>query len=180
MNFEYHKLINSTIGIFSLASTYNNVLMWSHYSDSHTGIVIKINANKNYFEYLDEVNYTNERPKIKLSKRDYSSEESIETYKKIFFNKSLGWSYESEYRDFKLLINGYNSEKKDKNRFPIILFDFPKEIIEGIIFGVRVDEEQIINFISQVEVEYNNLKYEKAFLDTDKFELEIHQITKSV
>ncbi|HED08713.1 MAG TPA: DUF2971 domain-containing protein [Ignavibacteria bacterium] len=132
MNLEYHKLINSLIGILSLSSKNNNILMWGHYANSNVGVVIKINANKNYFEYLDKVHYSNDRPKIKLSKMDYTTQESIDSYKKVFFNKSLDWSYEAEYRDIKPLIKGSNLGKEDNNGFPIILFDFPIEIVEGI------------------------------------------------
>jgi len=180
MNIEYHKLLNSLIGIFSLSKNKSNILMWSHYTNSHTGVIIKIIANQSYFEYLDKVDYSADRPKIKFSKRDYTTEESLEVYKKVFFTKSLGWLYESEYRDMKPLIKGYHSEKVDKNGFLIILFDFPLEIIEGIIFGVRVNDNKITEFISQIENKYSNLNYEFAFLNPDKFELDIHQITNAV
>ena len=180
MNIEYHKLLNSLVGIFSLSKNENNILMWSHYTNSHTGVIIKINANKNYFEYLDKVDYTIERPKVKFSKRDYTPEESLEAYKKVFFNKYSGWSYESEHRDMKPLIKGHNSGEVDKNGFPIILFDFPIEIIEGIIFGVRVVNNKITEFIAQVENKYNSLTYEVATLNPDIFELDIKSSIKKI
>ncbi len=180
MNIEYHKLINSIIGILSLSKINDSILMWSHYCNSHTGIVLKITADKSYLEYLDEVNYpeSNERPRIKLSKRDYSPQESIDAYKRIFFSKSTDWSYENEFRDHKPLINGFNTNLNDEAGFPIILFDFPDEIIEGVIFGFRVSDDKILDFMDKTENFSKKISYEKAFLDQEKYELNIRGISK--
>lgn len=37
----------SKIGIISLTSTHNNLLMWSHYANNHKGIVIEIGTHRN-------------------------------------------------------------------------------------------------------------------------------------
>jgi hypothetical protein len=182
MNLEYLKNINSIVGILSLSSINNDILMWSHYTKAHTGVVLKINTNNSFFSTLSEVNYpeANVRPIIKLSKRDYSTQESIELYKKIFFSKSRDWHYEKEYRDMKPLLNGYNTNELDESGMPKILFEFPPEIIEGVIFGLRVNNEMIVDFYQQIINLYNNLKYEKVFLDPNKYEFAIHEIEIAV
>ncbi|MBX3009799.1 MAG: DUF2971 domain-containing protein [Melioribacteraceae bacterium] len=182
MNVEYLKIINSIMGILSLSKINNDILMWSHYADAHTGVVLKIDSDNSFFEKLGEVNYPedNERPKIKLSNRDYSSKDSISLYKKVFYSKSIDWKYESEVRDMKPLLNAHNSTEKDKSGMPIFLFDFPPEIIKGVIFGLRVDLEMISDFIKQITPIYGMLEYDKINLDPHKYDFVINKIEVAV
>ena len=179
INIEYLKLINSYIGILSLSQTNNDILMWSHYCNSHSGVVLKLNVDHSFFQHLDKVTYPNskERPRIKLSRRDYTQKESLDLYQKVFFSKSPDWSYEKEFRDYKALVTGDNTGEIDDSGFPIILFSFPQEIIEGVIFGTRVDSENIIEFIDKVNNGYKKLIFERALLDKDKFALNICQLS---
>ena len=41
---EYLKMINNAIGILCLSNTNDDLLMWSHYCNSHNGVVLKINT----------------------------------------------------------------------------------------------------------------------------------------
>lgn len=175
---EYLKLINNTIGILCLSKKSDDILMWSHYCNSHTGVVIKINTENSFFEYLDEVKYpeSNLRPTLEITKSDYSKVESMDLYKQIFYSKSEAWSYEKEYRDYKQLINGENINQFDKLGFPKILFEFPSDIIEGVIFGARVMDEKIIYVMDKVEKDYTNISFGKVYLDQDKFQFNIHEI----
>ena len=48
VNLIQEYLINN-IGIFSLSKVPDNILMWSHYADSHKGIVLEFDSNHAYF-----------------------------------------------------------------------------------------------------------------------------------
>ena len=103
-----NKKINK-IGILSLSSNLNinqfltatmsekndprtNLIMWSHYADSHKGFVVEFKWD--FIEGID------------IQKVEYSEERDILTYEdidnnnfdKLFFKKSIEWAYEQEYR----------------------------------------------------------------------------------
>lgn len=82
------------IRICSLSKTYNNMLMWSHYADSHKGCCIKLELKskkgviEKYVEYVDTIQ--------DLQGQDYRKE----AYQ-ILSNKLKCWNYEKEVRILK-------------------------------------------------------------------------------
>lgn len=90
--------------VLSLSRTYDNLLMWSHYANSHYGFCfgfdndkILESVNKDldklkepFFEHGD-VLYSSSMPKVTTSLANT-------TAKDVIFNKSTGWAYEQEYR----------------------------------------------------------------------------------
>ncbi|RLD55499.1 MAG: hypothetical protein DRJ01_16580, partial [Bacteroidetes bacterium] len=93
---------NSIIGLFSLSSVPDNLLMWSHYSFNHTGFVIGFDTKSlldNYdFDYIEPIIYQTNYPII-----SGLDETTIQFYKK-FFHKSDLWAYEKEWRISKIHI----------------------------------------------------------------------------
>ena len=87
---------NSIIGLLSLSSVPDNILMWSHYSSNHTGFVVGLDTKslfENYdFDYLEPVVYQSQYPTIT------GLDETTEQFHKKFFYKSNLWSYENEWR----------------------------------------------------------------------------------
>lgn len=87
---------NSIIGLYSLSSVPNNILMWSHYSLNHTGFVIGFNSdsliNDYDFDYIEPINYQPEYPIIS------GLDDSTVQFHKKFFYKSEMWNYEKEWR----------------------------------------------------------------------------------
>jgi len=103
-----NKKINE-IGILSLSSNSNinqfltvsipekndprtNLIMWSHYADSHKGFIIEF--REDFIEGIDiqKVEYSDERDIITFEDIDNNN------FDKLFFKKSLEWFYEQEYR----------------------------------------------------------------------------------
>ncbi len=124
---------NSIIGLFSLSSIPDNILMWSHYSNNHTGFVVGIDTNsliEDYdFDYIEPIIYQNEYPLI-----SGLDETTDQFYKKFFYKASL-WGYEEEWR-------------VSKNHIDKRIVKLNKETINQIIIGccTKVKEsEQIIN-----------------------------------
>lgn len=121
--------------ILSLTRSPLNTLMWSHYSNSHTGYVIGINTNLDALLNIKtctipvqfgNVIYTKTKPQYLLSSdtpagddlrydfRNYSLENS-ERLSRFFLYKSLEWAYEEEVRVVKLLGNiGLHPGAEDK------------------------------------------------------------------
>ena len=80
-------------GVFCAAERPDNILMWSHYAESFTGVCLEIDTEE--FEYLGEVNYCTERPVINLLPFGDSDEAQID---KALFSKFIVWNYEKEWR----------------------------------------------------------------------------------
>lgn len=92
-------------GICSFSRVSDNLLMWSHYGNSHNGICygfdkktledsIWENVSSGGEKFLEsgEVLYANSPPNVLGEKlEDFNA-------KDIVFHKSLGWSYEQEFR----------------------------------------------------------------------------------
>ena len=165
--------IGQATGVFCLSSKADNILMWSHYADSHLGLVIEIEVNNPFFINLKNINYTIKRPSIDIN-YDYKSDEDKLNYgRSIFFTKSEDWSYEHEFRDIKLLSTGTSFSQNDRLGFPIILFAFPQDIIKGIIFGSRLNINSKKEIIRAIQMFGYKIEYKEALLDKEYFKINI-------
>ncbi len=84
--------------LLSLSEEPMNILMWAHYSKSHSGAVIEFDCgNAPHFQkyLLHKVHYTNERPTINPI---CLTGEMKENFSKAFLSKSVHWNYEKEWR----------------------------------------------------------------------------------
>lgn len=87
-------------GVHCLSELKNNLLMWSHYSNKHTGFCVEFNCNelvktiiadgknKQAIPYLNKVKYIRYYPRISAYKDIVDS----------LYTKSLLWKYEKEWR----------------------------------------------------------------------------------
>lgn len=179
---HFLSLISSYIGILCFSKINNNLLMWSHYSDSHRGIVLEFDESHPFFRQIDnpsitsiiEIDYTDKRPEIVFDKFELTLEESLEYAKKIFFTKAVQWSYEEEFRLVKPIIGKEKLGNLDRNGFDIFVMDFPEECLTGMIFGSKMKKEKCDQFISiKKDSEFENISFRQAFLDPDKYIIQI-------
>lgn len=94
----FNEKSNELIGVLCLTEQKDNLLMWSHYADSHRGFCVKFDTSDSYFDarrgardefyHLREVKYLSERPKKALSKMS-----GID----LLLAKSDVWAYEKEW-----------------------------------------------------------------------------------
>jgi hypothetical protein len=179
---QFLTLISNYIGILSLSRINNNMLLWSHYSNCHQGIVIELDEKHPYLSQFDdniyhsniEIEYTDIRPNLIINTEDISQNNALEIAKNILFTKSKDWCYEQEYRLIRILVNATVLPTKDKNGYDIYVFDFPVEIVKAIIFGCRVNEDkkvQMKNLLNQNG--YESIEIKQAVLSDDKFLLDI-------
>lgn len=157
---EQLKKWNSIIGLFSLSTVPDNILMWSHYSFNHTGFVVGLDTksliNAYDFDYMEPIIYQSEYPII-------SGLDDAQFHKKFFYKSSL-WSYEKEWRISKTHI---------KQR----IIKLHRETINKIIIGCGIDLEQSKGMIKFVKKHLgNNIPIYKASKDENNFELVINKI----
>lgn len=148
----------SRIGVLSLSTKHNSILMWSHYSNNHTGLVFEFNTLKNTscFALQCEVDYSKTYELL-----SYAKERSERL--KLALTKHEDWKYESEYR---ILDAEYQGEKK-----------FDKSELTKIIFGAFANEEDIKRTISLCKSNgFEHVKFEKASLVYGEFALSFSNI----
>lgn len=112
----------SRTGIFCLADSYQNTLMWAHYADSHRGFALEIDISKlddSFFPY--KVDYSTNVPQMQYlkNKKDF--------LKKWALTKSNHWSYERESR---MILPSCPADQ---------IVPFPKESFTKVFFGLKVN-----------------------------------------
>lgn len=104
---------HSNLGVLSFTMSYDNPLMWSHYSGGHSGIVIDFLVSKNQCDQFEKVQYIRTEEEIDFLKRELV--------------KSFECSYENEYRRL-FSTNGVKVKLRDLGL-----------TIDSIIFGFKMD-----------------------------------------
>ncbi len=181
---KFRDGLDKTLGILSLSEINDNVLMWSHYANSHKGFVLEFNSEHEFFDQrkndrdqarvLRKVIYKNERPEIILYDPSYSESEFINYFiENIILTKHEKWSYENEWRMAHMLkaaAKNFNISGED-----IYLFHFPVDAITSITFGSRMSDEMKKSIIRLVENdnEMNAISFFQADLDMKNYKVNI-------
>jgi len=153
---------NSIIGLFSLSSIPDNILMWSHYSFNHTGFVVGLDSeslmDKYDFDYIDPIVYQEDYPLI-----TGDDDTTIQFHKK-FFHKSELWKHENEWR-----ISKNHIEKRVVKLKP--------ETIKQIIVGCRTSAKETDNIIKLTRKHLGfSVQIMKATQNVDNFKITIDTI----
>ncbi len=109
--------------VLCLSEDPRNILMWSHYTNQHTGMCLGFYNDT----YSMPVNYSNEFPHVDFNSQD--GRNRIQEFMKIITTKSKVWEYEQERRQI-YMNNGPNQIK------------YPGELFM-VAFGMRAKEEEI-------------------------------------
>ncbi len=153
-------------GLCCFSENFDDILMWSHYSDSHKGLVIKFDKNKlDESIYLnndlgmtviDSVSYSKDFPFIKMSRNQDDTAKSV---RNIVFTKAINWEYENEIRIL--------SDQVGKHNFDI-------NCIEEIIFGAKFMEIDKVQIIEILNHNYSDSKivFSQMRISKRKFALE--------
>ncbi|BED99977.1 DUF2971 domain-containing protein [Aeromonas dhakensis] len=169
-------------GILSLSSNFNvnplisvsvkenkdprrNILMWSHYSDSHRGFVIEFSRDFIQDAEIKEVNYSNERSYLTFEDIDEDN------FEHVFYNKSEEWKYEQEHR-LVLPLNKADDVYNEKYH----LFKFDKSRILSITFGCGMsydDKREIIELVKS-DHDFRSVNFYHARLDDNEYIIDIY------
>jgi hypothetical protein len=166
---------NSNYAFLSLSKKQNNLLMWSHYSDSHRGFVLGFESDHAFFQTtilrevraLTEVSYSPTRPIMPAPDQNWTNLAEI-----MFFTKSDHWSYEEELR---LVKNPHCADEviPSEDGQDIYLFKFPSECLKEIILGHRMLRELRQRILQVVEAKYPEVQLLKAHISSAHFELDV-------
>lgn len=150
------------LGLFSLSETYDNILMWSHYANNHSGFVVGFNTEKlcnDYgFGYTEPIVYQDNFP------IPNSSDDSTKRFHKKFFHKSKVWEYEKEWR---ISLNHIQNRVVKLN----------PNVINQIVIGCKMNEENI-DAITTMSKKYLGelIPIYKTKMSLENFELDLIKI----
>jgi hypothetical protein len=194
----FGHVVNTNFLGLSLSAINNSALMWSHYADSHKGLVIEFESESAFFDYnnskLFKMIYSNTRPRMLTYdelKRINSNPTEIELRRVegIVCTKCLSWSYEEEYRLLRPCedLENLKGEQLDRAKLftdfykngaiekfnDVLVSKIPKEAITGIYFGLRT-ESDVIDEVRKVLKENNmgsSVDIHEAVLSSTDFSL---------
>jgi hypothetical protein len=122
--------------IFCLSDIPDSVLMWSHYAQNHTGIVLRFTDQTpgNPFVRAQRVRYVDQMPSLfdeKVLSIMLSGNRGLDTrhiMDEIIYTKSSHWAHEREWRIYAGSGRGGDSYED---------VSFNAKELDGVIFGVR-------------------------------------------
>jgi len=170
---KLNEAIDTTVGVCSFTKHLDNLLLWAHYAEKHSGFCLEYDAmklNNNINEKFEKLEM-----RIFLLKVFYYSDFPIvnpcehsmdEMYKMQFLTKSKDWEYEDEWRI--LCLDGH--KRKDKNE-PI-----EPECITNIYFGLNASEDNIKISVDILNKSNPGIGFYKAQKKKDAFGLEFEKL----
>jgi hypothetical protein len=155
---SFKKMLNDSFGILSLTSNSDNLLMWSHYADSHRGFCVGLDRNI-VFErcggLIRKVDYPldDSLPEIPLF------EDSLHALSVLITTKSQHWTYENEYR----IVNFKKSREVVK---------LPEDAILEIILGCKMPDTDKIAIHEIARKKYPHARVFETQVSKEKFRLD--------
>jgi hypothetical protein len=147
-------------GVVCLSEINHEILMWSHYTDGHTGFCIEFERSDNNelgkWDYCLPVTYD----ATQVPSFDYQQLEEKASFAKIASIKAPNWSYEKEWR---LIV---------RPEFANALIPLPTKIT-SVIFGCKMDDPRrrtVANILR------HDVSYLEAIQLKDHFSLDIKPI----
>jgi hypothetical protein len=168
---------NELIGVLSLTEKPDNLLMWSHYSESHRGYCIGFDSNHSFFNrkrsekdefyYLRKVKYLDHRPSKLMVDMNGTD---------MFLLKSDIWEYEQEWRMCAVLPDADTILKVGDSK--IHLFNFPTDAIKEIIIGVNAENSLIQSILSLVNNNplLSHVKIKQAVVSEKEYALSFNDL----
>ena len=145
-------------GVLSLTEHADDILMWSHYADNHTGLCLEFQVDRQdrfLGARVMPVVYSDDYPVIR-----YFSDDDGDNVETVALRKAASWSYEAEWRVVDPKV-GPGPQK------------FPAEILTGVIMGERISPADRSLVESWVAAYGRPLVLYQAHRESDRFALRI-------
>lgn len=177
--------------ILCLAEDQEDLLMWAHYAQDHTGVVIKFKCIPELdtpFMAARKVNYSCTPPVI-AELNDYvqyltgQSPDLIDYHAiffKLFLTKSTHWCYEQEWRVFIPPFNLENPSIKKDDEGREILFDlipFHPQELHSIYFGCKISEKNAYDIMECLQDDMEHVKKYNSIRNDKEYKLDFEEIS---
>ena len=146
------------IKLLCLTELNNNILLWSHYSEQHAGVVLELRCvpeQDSPWGMAAPVEYTKKMP-VLLDDEAFAALVSGQRgldhralTRRMVFTKALDWSYEKEWRVF-----------AGKGRTLDVYEDIPFSVqeLDAVYLGCRVPDKDARDIISIVRQKYSHAR----------------------
>lgn len=158
---EWDKIVNETVqkhinasGVCCFGGNADNILLWSHYTDSHKGVCLKFDIleDPDFFVFPMKVNYQPNYPTYNHVK------DQSQLVDALIKTKSDVWTYEEEVRIVKLKTG---------------LHKFKKTALIELIFGCKSSDTEIQRIKNlAIKNGFAHLKFSKATLKKKQYGLD--------
>jgi hypothetical protein len=169
---EYLKAWNRDRDNYFLAASFSDtskmdpkedILMWSHYANSHRGLRLgfEIHPTDTKYYKVEAVMYETERTSIELGR---GLDENAKLLLASYTRKSKAWEYEKEHR---LLVRLEKCETKLVKGKELHFFSYPQAWVRSVDFGAEcppVIKDPIIDFVrsSQRPITLRQARYHES------------------
>lgn len=166
---EFKNVMSNSL-IFCLTEEKDNLLMWAHYADNHTGIVIKfrdVPEKDSPIKLAQKVVYSDKVPTVPIYEiitQETTGRQLREIYS---LTKSTQWEYEKEWRIVTF--------SKNKTR-EFELLSFAKEEVTDVYLGCRINSENKQKILEIIKTKYPWAGIYQAHKDTKEFKLVFEKI----
>lgn len=156
---ESFQEITGSFGIYSLSEVQDDILMWTHYSDSHKGICLEFDTTKIGTLFWESfiVVYQKEYPTVNTMDLG-----KIKEFCKALATKSEHWKYEQERR----ILRGGDEGGPG-------IYSFNSELLTGVILGSKISEQNELKILKWVKEYPTPITIYRAKLNDHKFAINI-------
>ncbi len=147
---EFYNAMDN-FSVICLTEKFDDILMWSHYADSHRGFCMHFEMTQLRYTVI----YQDDYPKIDF---DADEAEQLLSFHRLLHTKAKNWEYEKEHRII--------------NVKPAGVQPYPGRLA-NIFFGLRTSEADIESVKAILK---DTVKYYKCFISPEKFALVVAEI----
>jgi len=168
-------LVSKRMGLICFSEQENDILLWSHYTDGHKGMLLEFNSSHQYFKLnsrFSKVKYTDTRVAYDPLWPDGGSE--LDRYaEEVLCTKNSVWAYENEWRSL------FPLDWCHKKIIPsgVLHFtDIPPDLVSRVVLGFRCPDElqkQVLEVKKQRGLTFSVFR---AFLHPNEFRVEYRSI----
>lgn len=173
---DFYRSFRDQFAVLCVSKKHDDLLMWAHYAQSHTGCVLKFRCLPEKDRPLcvaQEVKYQSEYP-LRASMNDYVKHltgqvelDDDNLFKVFALTKSEHWKYEEEWRCISLLKDSKSGFDYD----PMI----PEEL-EAVYLGCRIEEPTKKQVMMCISEQFPQTQIYQAQTDTQNYGLIFEQI----
>jgi len=151
------EAMDQVLGVYCMTEKNDNLLMWTHYADNHSGICLQFDSEERPFKrYPQKVIYSKELPQSQFF--DIKDEERT-----VFYTKSIDWAYEEEWR-------------LGREHLSPGVEQFSQKALTGVIFGLRINDEDEAEVRKWVKQSKTKAKLYRAVRKKKEYGLDIVEI----
>lgn len=164
--------IERSVGMFCLTEKRDNILMWSHYSDRHTGVCLGFKRTGEIMSRALQVNYSRDYPTLDYFKTVAELESNNTTVAqraqrmwvdRIYLTKSVDWEYESEWR----VVDPSHGRG---------LQTFPATLIATVIFGCRIKPDDQRRLTDLIRRGFAHSEIWQSRVNDDSYQLNVERV----